>query len=487
MDNEAKIPGTDEWYLMELAAEMGKDFPRLKRLESYCDGTFVVPIEADPSSREAYRKFAAKARLTFANTIVEQKVGRMNFRGVRTAAEDDANGDREANRLMRLNRFKVQLRDLLRKKSIHGRAFIVVGIDEFNEPFMTWRDQWTMRVRMNALRPGVTEAAVIVSWDGVNKQDVLTLLRPGYVRVAVKPAQSTTVPRDGTEWNPGNGWEWTSGPIPLGFTERCPVAVFENPEGLGEFENHLDSLDRVTQDILERLTTTAMQAFRQRAIQTGEQALPERYPDDHAERPGELIDYDELFKSGPAALWLLPKGAKVWESQPIDSRALIVAENEDLKHLASVTGTPLYQLSPESNQSAEGAKLQRETIRSMIMDRRERDAEPIAETLSLMFEARGDDVRADAAEIVTIWGQMEYVSKADVAEAARAAKQGGMSQRGINEHIYEMTPEEMAQEEQSLRDEQFQNSLMGVTLNAGNSGNGGAALAAQTSTGGAAA
>lgn len=481
MLTDSKVAGSDDWYLFELASELGRGFPRLKTLDSYVDGTFVVPIDADPSSREAYKKFANKARLTFGNTIVEQKVGRMNLRGFRTAADDDANGDRVANRIMRLNRFKVQFRDMQRKKTTHGRAFFVVGLDDQGVPFVTMRDSWTMAARMNALRPGVADAAVIATWDAVNSQDVLTLLRPGYMRVAVRPAKRSTIPTDGTEWQPGLNWDWTSGPVPLGFTDRIPVAVFENPGGLGEFEIHLDSIDRVTQDILERLTTTAMQAFRQRAIETGEHgALPERYPDDHPERPGELIDYDEIFKSGPAALWLLPRGARVWESSPIDPRSLTAAEKEDLEHLASVSGTPLYQLSPDSNQSAEGAKLQRETIRSMILDRRERDAESLAEVMSLLFEAYGDEVRADPTEIVTIWGQMEYVSKADVAEAARAAKQGGMSQRGINEHIYEMTPEEMALEEQSLRDEQFQMALMGVTTVGGNTGNGGSTRAAET-------
>lgn len=480
MLSEAQIPGTDDWMLVELANELGKNFPRLKELESYDDGTFVVPIEADPATREAYAKYAKRARLTFGATIIDQKVGRMNLRGFRTGAEDDINGDREASRVMRLNHFQVQFRELQRKKYLHGESYFVVGQDEFGEPFITVRDQWTVAVRMNELRPWVVDAALIISRDEVNQLDVLTLLRPEYLRVAVKEAPQSTIPTDGTEWSPGLDWDW-AGQAPHGFTERVPIVPFPNKNRLGEFEPHIDSLDRITEDILERLTITAMQAFRQRAIQPADgKALPQYYPEDHPERPGEPIDYDEIYKAGPAALWMLPPGAKIWESQPINATDLTVAEKKDLEHLAGISGTPLFAFSPDVNGSAEGAKLQRETIRTRILDSRQRDAEALSAAMSLLFEAYGDQARADPTEIYTMWGQIEYVSKADVAEAARAAYQAGKSQRFIDEHIFELTPEEMELEAQNLRDEQFQASLMGVNTDGLDGGNGRPARAAET-------
>src|SRR5690606_39861328 len=116
-------------------------------------------------------------------------------------------------------------------------------------------------------------------------------VRPGYMRVAVKEAKQTTIPNDGTPWSPGLEWDW-AGTSTYGFTDRLPVVPFTNPDNVGEFERHLDSLDRITEDILQRLTITAMQAFRQRAMETGEKGLPEYYPDDHPQFPGERINYD---------------------------------------------------------------------------------------------------------------------------------------------------------------------------------------------------
>ncbi|UOR02071.1 hypothetical protein MUN77_01685 [Leucobacter allii] len=486
MLTEASVPGTDDWFLVEIATAMGEDFERLKLLDSYDDGTFVVPVEADPSAVEAYLRMAKKARLTFGATIVDQKVSRMNPRGFRTAAEDDVNGDREAVRLMRMNQFKSQFKKMQRWKTLYGQAFFLVGLDELNVPFLTARSPWTVGVKMNANRDWVTDAAVIIGRDDALELDLLTLVRPGYMRIATKPAKQTTIPTDGSKWTPGLDWDWSAATA-VTWTDHVPVVPFTNPGRIGEFERHLDSLDRITEDILERLTITSMQAFRQRAMETGDQGLPEYYPGDHPTNPNERIDYDEIYKAGPAALWLLPKGAKIWESSPVDMSALTLAEKKDLEHLAGISGTPLYAFSQDVQGSAEGARLQRETIRAKVLDARELDGESLAQTMGILFQAYGDQARADPAEITTMWGQIEYVSKADVAPAAASAKQSGMSQRGINEHIYEMTPEELELEATNLRDEQFQNSLLGVSADGSDAGPTGPALSTETLPGGEAA
>lgn len=483
MLTEAQVPGTDDWYLTQLGNQMGENFARIAMLDSYVDGSFVVPDNSDPATREAYMRFANRARLTFANTIVDQKVGRQNLRGFRTAAEDDINGDREAARIMRLNHFQAQFKDLQRAKYKHGEAYMVVGLDPEGEPYFRMYDQWDVGVMKDPLRPWLVDAALMIARDDVLELDILILMRDGYMRTAVKEAKESTIPRDGTTWTPGTEWEWVAS-SPFGFTERMPVIPFSNADSVGEFERHIDSLDRITEDILERLTITAMQAFRQRAMETGESGLPEYYPEDHPEFPGERIDYDKIYRAGPAALWLLPKGAKVWESTPIDMANLTTSEKKDLEHLAGITATPLYAFSPDVNGSAEGAMLQRETIRTRILESRTRDEESLAQFMSIAFEAYRDASRADPAEIYTMWGQIEYVSKAGVSEAARAARQAGKSQRFIDEFIYELTPEEMELEAQNLRDEQFQASMMEGAAGVTNSFGSGSARPAETLTSG---
>lgn len=463
--NEVDVPGSDDWWLVRLAEKLGNNFPRLALLDSYRDGSFVVPITSDPAVRDAYKKFAERARLTFGETIVSQTSGRLHPRGFRTAAEDDKNGDVNASRLWRGSHLGVQVRDMFDDRGTYGEAFGVVGLDEFGEVYAKFTNPWTTAVEMNALRPWVVDAALIVAWDPILLRDTMVLLRPGVpsatMRVAFREGEQSSINTDGTVWTPGTEWEWAGAAQALGFTERVPVVPFRNPRGVGEFENHLDSISRVTEDILQRLTITAMQAFRQRAVIPGDAPLPEFYPEGHPQA-GQAIDYNELYKGGPAALWFMPPGAEMWESAATDLQGLLSSEKQDLEHLAAVTATPLYSLSPDANQSAEGAKLARETIRTKVRDRQARDSVSLAEMMSLMFEAAGDVTRSERTQIETIWGPMELVTKADVAESARAAKQAGQSQRFIGEHIYELTPEELELEAESLRDEQLQMSLLGL-------------------------
>lgn len=463
MLTEAEIPGTDDWYLVTLAKELGQGFPRLKRLDSYSDGSIVVPENADAAVKEAYRKFIKKANLTLADLIVQQTTGRKNIRGFRTGASGDANGDMVAAKAYRANNLGVLFRDLFNDEGTYGTAMTIVGKDAFGLPFVKIANEWTCKVMPNALRPWIADAAIIVGWDPIGQQDMITLIRPGTMRVAVKPTTASTIPQNGSVWTPGTDWTWTTAPIALGFTEGVPVSVFQGPRGVGEFENHTDTLDRIHETILQRITITAMQAFRQRALTPDKEGapLPEEYPEGH-ELAGEKINYDEVFKGGPAALWFLPAGAQIWESSTVDIRPIIEAVSDDIKHLAAASGTPLYSLSPDANGSAEGATIAKDSNRTKVRDRRERDEPSLASTMSFLFEASGDAVRAERSEIAVIWGPMEYVAKAERAEPARAAKQGGMSQRGINEHIYEMTPEEMELEDLNRRDEAIELSLTEV-------------------------
>src|SRR4029453_13439111 len=128
---------------------------------------------------------------------------------------------------------------------------------------------------------------------------------------------------------------------------------FKNKYGLGEFEIHLDLLDRINKLILDRMVIATMQAFRQRGVK----GRPLGYPDDPPQA-GELIDYSQVFTADPAAMWMLPQVAEMWESGVVDLTPILNAVKHDLEHLASVTRTPMHMLSPAGiNQSAEGASL----------------------------------------------------------------------------------------------------------------------------------
>jgi hypothetical protein len=467
MLTEASTPGTDDWYLMELTTEMGANFPRLGKLRRYREGDAPVPDEASGAQRAAYKSFVNMSRLNMTELIVGAKANRQKPVGFRTAAPGDDMGDAAAWSTWKRSHMAVGSRGLFSDAGHYGDAFITVYGTEFpgadgkiEDPFMVPSDGWSTWTRQEVQRPWLAEAAVEVGFNPILGVDQIMLYRkPAFslggfatVRIAHRAVKRSTIPTDGSLWRPGNQWEWIGPPTPLNWTGDVPVVRHSTLTRKGFYENHLDTIDRINDTIKQRTTITAMQAFRQRAVKGD---LPTEYPAGH-EREGESIDYNEIFKAGPAALWLLPEGADIWESAVTDISPILNATKDDMKHLAAVTSTPLYVLSPDAaSGSAEGASLARETLTFSVEELNDIASDSLATAHSLAFQAQRDSTRSDPAEIETIWASIDRASIIDRASAASQAKAGGMTQRHIDEKIFGLTPAEQRQAQQDREDAAF--------------------------------
>lgn len=454
--SETSVPGTDDWYLMRLAVQYGAGLPRLAKLRSYIDGTSALPAEASYATREAYRRFLRMHRLNLAQLAVDARVNRMKPLGFRTAAAGDDFGDAAAMRIWRRSNLQVGSRDYFNDAAVYGDAYTVNSGPTVPsadaDPLIVPRGPWDVTSIQNAAQPWLSEASLMVGWDAMNGVDVLTLFRPGYMRQAFRRGRVSAIPTNGSAWLHGRGWEWVSDPVPLGFTQKNPVTQLALKDHKGIFESHIDSLDRINDTILKRSTIIALQAFRQMAIQG---KLPERYPDSHPQA-GERIDYDEIYKAGPDALWVLPDGAKIWESGITDITPISGAVKDDVRNFAAVSSTPVYILQPDAaNGSAEGASLARESLVFAVEEMTDRANGSLALALSMGFEALGDVERAQIESIEPIWAPPDRSSVEARSSAASQAKAGGLSQRMINEKVFQLTPQEMAREEQYKQDEAF--------------------------------
>jgi hypothetical protein len=441
---------------MRLAAEYGKGLPRLKRLDGYRDGTSAVPVMATGEMREAYRQFVSRCRLNMAELISTSRTNRMRPIGFRTAAPGDKNGDAAAMRTWKRSNMKVGARDWFGYMADYGVGYLTVTGPQTPsaaaEPIMIPSSPWTTITSQYAARPWVSEAALQVGHDAIAGRDMMTLSRDGYMRIAVRAARASTFPTNGSRWNPGRDWEWLTDRIPLGYTDDTTVVQLAMKDGKAVYEDHTDHLDRINGTILDRCTIIAMQAFRQRAI---EGDLPQFYPDDFADESlrGERIDYNSLFQAGPAALWMLPAGAKVWESTTTDITPVLTAEERDIRHLAAVTSTPLYVLSPDAAAgSAAGAGLAKEMNVSATEDMMDRAEGAIALAHSKAFRGMADPVRAEVGEIETIWATLDSSQWLQKAQAGQAAKDT-MPRRMIWEKVYGLSPAEIEQAEQDASDE----------------------------------
>lgn len=429
-------------WLKRLAVELEQRFKELEPLDARLRGDGPMPHVAD-NVRDSFRRFQRKSRTNWAELIVEAVRERMTVTGFRTAAEADAPEDAasdEAMRIWRANNLAVESADVHESMLGLRDGYVIVGdVDPATGvPTITGEDPLQVVTIHDPARPQRVRAALKMFHDDDLRRDFAYLYLPGELRVASRDVRRTSA-NPTVRFSPSS-WDWDedrSGALPDGLEGIVPVVRFRNRKGVGEFEHHLDLLDRIDFQVLQRLVIAAMQAHRQRAV-TGE--LPEEDDDGHQ------IDYNDLFEADPGALWLLPEGAELWESQPADLTSVLSAVKDDIKVLSAVTKTPVNQLLPDSvAQTAEGAAFQRESLVFRAEDRIARATEGWRDVMSIAFRVLRDERRADRNTIEVLWAPAERRSLAERADAASKAQDIPWRSRMI--HVWGFTPSQVDQME----------------------------------------
>ncbi len=319
----ALIPSTPEQWLAVLAGRLDARQGRLQVLRDYLNGNPPLP-EGAVNDTTAYRDFQRKSRTNFAELVVDAVAERMRVGGFQVGTDSD--DDDAARAVWRQNMLEVGAADLHRDMLAMGVSYAVIAPDrsvmvESPEFCITDDDPRTKLPR----------AGLIVWRDAAAGKDYADLLLPATVQRFARaiPDPSNGFTPKGSFHDPLTGeffsdspveyiGEWTSSdwqpenaPARHGFAE-VPIVKFANRDEVGEFERHLDVLDRINWGLLQRLVITATQAWKQRAIK-GE------LPTHDAE--GVEIDYSAVFAPGAGALWTLPDGVDIWESPADRHRA----------------------------------------------------------------------------------------------------------------------------------------------------------------------
>lgn len=410
-------PVTPEDWLPVLTRRLDDRRPRIDRLRSYVNGEAPLP-EAGKNIRASWSEFQRKARTNFADLAVSALAERMIPNGISVGA---ASGDDDrARQIWRENRMDVAFADTLRDMLTVSIGYMVTGRDAFGRPVVTSEKPEFMYAATDPLRPWVARAGVKVWRD----QDVG--LDYAYVW-AVEAGVRQKFERQIWEGRPKRLITKTSGDWKMSgdlepFTGE-PITVFENYDSAGEFEYHTDILDRINKGMLDRLVTSAYQAFRQRAIEGG---LPKVDPE-----TGEPIDYAAIFAPAPGALWDLPADSKIWESQESAQSimAMLQAEKDDIRDFSAVTRTPMSMLVPDGqNQSAEGSEFAKEGLVMKARDRIGRVKPPLATVLANAIRVTDPDF----AETVDVsFADPTHASTAERYDAAVKAQTAGVPWRTI--------------------------------------------------------
>jgi hypothetical protein len=288
---------------------------------------------------------------------------------------------------------------------------------------------WRVRAALRVWRDLDAEKDYCIVWcDGYRQK----FSRPCYIENPANINRRRLIRTTSGQWEPEEEEPIDTGKPP-------PVVVYNNPGGYGEFEPHLDVINRINRGILWRLSITAMQAA------PGTPGLPAKDPE------GNDIDWAKIFEPAPGALWELPPGIDIWESQSTDIRPLIDGSNADIKQLASSTRTPLPMLMPD-NQSAQGAISMDSGHLAKCEDRltevKVGAAAIVVKALEVEKAALTDD---DTVEVS--FEPVAMVSLAEKYAAAAQASAAGEPWPSIARRILGYSPQQIAEAKKEIEDE----------------------------------
>jgi hypothetical protein len=458
---DVDTPYSDGWWIRRLLKGLNATPPALSAnvrdsrkarmgrrdwmdlLWSYNVGEAPLP-RVSQRHREATREFLRLARANYGMLSVEALLDRVTLAGIDTGGANDTTGDELARGIHAAN--GAWLQDTLGFTFALGAGFAFVGPgDGPGTALITAEDPRQVIAAMDPVRPLVARAALKTYRDDDAGQDVAHLFLPAgggrgdRVRVAVRTGGAGVNP---ARFMPSS-WEWDdarSGDLGVqGF--GVPVVPFTNRLGLGEYEPHLDLLDRINNMIADRLWTSKFQVFRQRALRLkeGGAPLPDTDPD-----TGQKIDYDELFEADPGAMWELPPGMDIWESQQTDITPMLTSVRDDVREFSAVTRTPLSMFSPEgADQSAAGAENLSDGLVFKGEDRTARLTPPVARVFQLALAYAGEVDRARGPLGVT-WAPVRRTTLTERAQAASAGKASDVPWESVMGELWQFTPEQVA-------------------------------------------
>lgn len=447
--DDVDVVGSPGWWMKRLAAQQADRARDLGKLWSRYESDPPLPEGAE-KAKAAYAAFQKLARTNYEETIARAVLDRQTPIGFRTADGDDEGNDAAAAKLWRTNLMPIQAAEILEYKLTMREGYAIVGppdADSDGQAVITAEDPRQVITANDPVRPWIVRAGLKTYWDPDEEKDLAYVYLPGkdggqatVHKAWRKGKASSLVP--GQRLSP-KAWTWDETVTSLP-TSRCPVVRFPNRGGKAEFEKHLDLIDRIRHGILQRMVLVVLQAFRQRALKN----MPSHYPDDWPvkEMRGKAIDYsglEETFVADPAAIWLLPPMAELWESAPAALTDVLAAGKDDTRELSVVSQSPFYMFVPDgANQTAAGATLQREGINFKVKDHNTRDSVPFGQVLGLGFSMMGTEhaARAKFGALQTLWAPVEQYSLAEKADASSKAK--GLSRRRILTDIWQLTPAE---------------------------------------------
>lgn len=463
MPIDIEAPQSPGWWLKRCSDKLERRRKRIDPLFERYEGNAKMP-PALVGAPEPAQRFYKTSRTNIAEMIVKAVRYRLRVTGILTATSLDDLGDEEAFAVWRRAGMHTEQHDVHRNGVIAGDGYVLCS-KYLGEVAATAEDPRQVVTIHDPVRQSVIRAAAKFFRDDDADADFAYLYLPnpdgsdsGRRWVAVRARKAGVATRNVTpRFTGAQAWEWSEKhggaegePIPV----RMPIVRYRNEEGVGEFERHLDILDRFDHLVLQGLVIATLQAFKQRAIKVSPEDMPDTDDDPDSPTFGEPIDYNDVFLADPGALWKLPESAEMWESGAVDVGPIDLMATKTLERIAAVMFTPMSMFTPEAaNQSATGASLVKEGMTFKVEDKQARFGEEHARTVALLGRIAGVEGLTDPATIRVRWAPAERYSLAEKADAGVKAKAADMPWRTRMRVVWQMEPEDIARMESERLDD----------------------------------
>ena len=428
---------TPEEWLPFLAKKVDDRRPLINRLRSYVNGNAPLP-EMGKNTRASWEAFQKKARTNFGGIACQSHANRIVARGVRVGDDTKSPAAVAARRIYRDNRLPMQIADAVWDMLSTRTGYLVCGVDVDGTALITAEKPEWFYAEPDPTRPWRSLAAIKVWRDEVSEKDFALVWAKDARVLFSRPSTTSLLPMSAATG------QWAAVELDE-YDGLPPVWILDRRDGLGLIEPHLDVLDRINLGKLQRMSTAAIQAFRQRALVKKDGAsLPE------TDAAGNPINYEELFEPAPGALWDLPEGVDIWESSPTDLGQLLNGEKADARDFAAVSGTPVSMLMPDgANQSASGAAAT--TAQQVDACRSDIERIKLAAAAAVVSALRIEDVDFDDATVEVDFLAPDWVTMAEQMDALSKAVPAGISLQSAQRLILGWTQEQIDEDERNRR------------------------------------
>lgn len=438
---DAVESGSGQWWLLRLGRKLASEAPRFELLESYWRGTPPLPY-GNRKMREAYARLQRLARTNFGALISEAVLERMKPVGFRAGDDTDEYSDKEAWRWWQQNALDADAGLVHRTQVTLSRAYVIVGEDPKQDgPLITVEDPRQVIHESSPTNRREVQAALKTWWDDMARVQRAVVYMPDdihYFRSTrnVKPDDRNTTSEmlwAATSWEPDDGEDGESDPVAENPLGEVPVVPFINrPDmhgnGLGEFEDVLDVLDRINTSILDRMVISAMQAYRQRW------AKGVKTEDENGNDVGS-------FDPGADLLWLVEdEQAQFGQFDATDLTPVVKAIESDVAYLGAITRTPPhYLLAGIVNASGDALSVAETGLTSKTVERTTETGESWERVYRLAAKQQGREI-GPTCEV--LWRDPQFRSLSERAAANVQLKSADVPWR-TRMRLLDFTPTEI--------------------------------------------